>query len=230
MSTLAKSFISSAATRRQEQTETLAFLNDKLGSTGWFIAGSYAHPDIEYPSDVDVFFTTEAGFNSAETIIDTVVHNSKYNPAPYVSPDATTYHIAQSAMRLQLIKKHFGTVDQILSGFDLNACKRAIMPNGTVITHPTADQSLHIAKVNAGTFKRYFKYINYLKLKNEIPERGRELIDKYIKDDRYIEEYYDGKDISTTVNKSLLKVVSQFHSLKPYAHQQALIHAPELLI
>ncbi len=204
------------------------YLSQLIGHDSWFIAGSFADKEIDFPSDIDIFFYTEEAF------LDAVSNITKNSPLMMKDSNTTSNAISMYDEHLdyyvQLIKRNFGTTEEIFDKFDINVCKKAIKSDGTRKAHPSSHSPLRIDMVNAGTFRRYFKYAMRKGLKDEIPRLGKELVDMYIQNDTIVNDYYDEKDSSIPVNRAMFKAVCDFYTVKDYAHEQAAIHAPELLI
>ena len=210
--------------------EVLKTLKAVIGHEEWFIAGSYAHPKVKRPSDIDVFFYTKEGCIAGTDSAKSYVSDSDRSFATHSSEDADSFYITGADSVVQLIKRHTGTPQEVMSRFDLNVCKRAILSNGKKTTAPGALDNLKIDSLNHGTFKRYFKYVNYLGLKDSIDLRVNSLVDRYIEDSTIIEGYYDGKKLSAPTNQVLLEAIIKHKSNTTYVYDQARLRAPELLI
>ena len=208
--------------RQNDDAPTLGRLTKFIGHNRWFIAGSSANTAIKTPKDIDIFFYTKEDFEEA---VNNIAKQSTY---AYITPNAHTYYSMQKPV--QLICKYFGTPEEVFDTFDLNVCKKAILPQNICISDPTSDQPLHIAKINYDTFSRFFKYVMYLGQKKDLPILGKSLVDKYISDSSIVEEYYDKKMRKAPVNQLMFTEMMKFYSLRDYVKEQALLHAPELLI
>lgn len=214
----------------KSQKAILKVLKNVIGHEDWFIAGSYAYPKVKRPSDIDVFFYTEEGCNVGITNARNYVRITNDAHMTHSSEDADSFYIDDAENTVQLIKRHTGTPQEVMARFDLNVCKRAILPNGKRTTAPGALGPLRIDSLNHGTFKRYFKYVNYLGLKDDMVLRVNSLVDSYIEDSTIIEGYYDGKHLSAPANRALLEAINAHKLDKTYVYEQARLRAPELLI
>lgn len=204
-------------------------LQTTIPNKNWFISGSFASPDIRRPKDIDIFFYSEKDYQEAYDTFytmqgdkDTLWHNSV---------NAATFYIGIPTP-IQLIKKLFGTPEELFDTFDINICKRAILSGGTSVLDPSCNKDIRVDRVSPGTFSRYFKYLYYLDRQKDIPIKGEELINKFIGDSTVITTYYDEKEEKMATNQALFKACKGFHALKPYLWQEAKKkkHAPELLI
>lgn len=212
---------------RSEKIDTIAYLRKLIGHDNWFISGSYAQPNIKYPNDIDIFFHTKRDFTVACDNCQLVTRNS------ITTHNALTFSPQSTALPVQFVKKHFGSVTEIFDTFDLNVCKYAVYPNGTHYYHFTAQEPLYICKIDKETFNRYLKYLKYLSYSGEKPtlKDVKHLIDSYISDTNLLEDYYNDRLAKTPVNHALFdafKCVST--EIRQYLTQQAIIYAPELLI
>ena len=97
---------------------------------------------------------------------------------------------------IQLICKYFGTPEEILSKFDINICRNAILPDKTYYQHPSSLDLMYIDNITASSAIRLHKYIF----------RGFTIdIDKYIDLVHYLcthpeqtfENFYDAVAAST---------------------------------
>ena len=199
-----------------------------IGHDNWCIAGSYAALQIKSPNDIDVFFHTEedcvAGLASAYAV------DPGAKDTEYETNNAVSMYFDSISLPVQFIRKHFGKAEEVIDTFDLNICKRAILPDGTSIACPSAYEELHISNVTASTFTRYFKYIGRLGKEKDIPTLGKTIIDTYIGDSTMVEDYYNENRPTLPTNLAMFETVCAFSTIKDYAYEQAAIHAPELLI
>jgi hypothetical protein len=210
--------------------DVLEYFSKSIGHNNWFISGSYANSKITNASDIDVFFCTQADYDSAVLHITKLYATDTDLVVDSVTSHSTTFYIRNISVPVQFIQKSFGTPDKIFDTFDLNVCKRALLPNGTKIVHKSADQELRVEKVNYNTFSRYFKYADRLYSKKEVTRLGKKLIDTFIHDLDLLESYYDRVKTSKLTNDTMFKEACYIDSLKSYAYEQAKIHAPELLV
>lgn len=213
---------------REDIKGIVSQLNKLLGHDEWFIAGSFAMKAVKHPGDIDIFFYSEDAFLRAINTIK--LSDPDLLKEAYDTGNALSIQSGKIGWSIQLIKKHFGTIDEILNTFDLNICKKAITSDGDRKAHRASYETLRIDRVNVGTFKRYFKYVMRMGLKDQIPERGKQLVDRFIGDNTMVDDYYNKEVKSIPVNKALLQEIKNFHTVRDYAYQQAAVHAPELLI
>ena len=165
---------------------TLDFLNDIIPHKDWFIAGGAAASDNF--NDVDVFFTSREAFDAAACL------PLKFN---YVTFNAKTltFEASSQSHDIQFICRSFGDHVTIVEGFDLNASRRVIFPDGTRYSHPTAHLPLYFTKesINKDTLTRFAKYVHQKKLTpsfSVIP-----LITELLLNDTYeTSDYYDNTD------------------------------------
>lgn len=196
-----------------------------IGHNNWFISGSFANSVVDEPSDIDIYFYTENDFNRA------VAHVNKHNKyQQYYSNNAVTFAHPNTGEIVQLIHKNFGYPLDIFKTFDLNVCKKAIRSDGTFIEANSAKEALHITDASSSTFHRYMKYLNrYNFSTGEIERMGKGIIDKYIADTSMVECYY-GKTTNKPCNLLMYQAFKKCAPLKQYLNEQALEHAPELLV
>jgi hypothetical protein len=124
----------------------------KLPSSGWFIAGGHVlTPDL---GDLDIFFETEADYKHALTVA-----KRFFRGDPYTTANATTLEASDKSV--QLIHHSFLPVMDTLARFDLNKSRQAILPDGTLVQHPSFHEPLYfdIDMFRPNTLPRYFKYV-----------------------------------------------------------------------
>lgn len=232
---------------RPDLSNVLTTLSEYIGHDYWFIAGSYAVPEVQEPSDIDVYFLTQEVLDHALQRLsgpevdpnDPFVHTSN----AFITDNAVSTYIGHLSKPVQFIKKHVGLPHEVLKHFDINVCKQAILPDGSRYVDPLALEPLHICELNICTFRRVFKYANYLGYSTPSTRFGREaplydtgfvhyLIDNFIQDSRIIEDYYDDVELKQPTNRCLYEAVHAHASETQiaYLNQQAEIHAPELLL
>lgn len=162
---------------------TLDFLNDIIPHKDWFIAGGAAASDNF--NDVDVFFTSREAFNAAASL------PIKFNSTTF-NAKTFTFEAHYHSHDIQFICRNFGDHITIIEGFDLNASRHVIFPNGTRYNHPTACLPLYFTKesINKDTLTRFAKYVYQKKLTpspSVIP-----LITELLLNDTYeTTDYYD---------------------------------------
>jgi hypothetical protein len=124
----------------------------KLPSSGWFIAGGHVlTPDL---GDIDIFFETEADYKHALTVA-----KRFFRGDPYTTPNTTTLEASDKSV--QLVHHSFLPVMDTLARFDLNKSRQAILPDGTLVQHPSFHEPLHfdVDMFRPNTLPRYFKYV-----------------------------------------------------------------------
>ena len=134
----------------------------------WYIAGGCIASSEDF-GDIDVFVDTDAAFQAMYAFLPTIFNKV------FESTHAVTY-FAQLTLpssngfsksntipytrTIQLIKYIYPVHEQ-LERFDLNVCRKALLPDGTTYSHPTADLPLYVAGVlGYATPKRFIKYAN----------------------------------------------------------------------
>lgn len=190
----------------------------------WFIAGSFAMPGDKY-NDIDVFFESEEAYKEAMSSID---------PTLFIYGTTNAQVMQLYGLKVQLITRHFGTIDEIFGTFDLNICQQAILPNLIHRQSIKASSTLHIINPNYATFHRFLKYVNKLEYDGATAKKViKRAIDTYISDSSTSIEYYNNEETLFVVNAEMYKVFkNHIHSgkLKEYLYDQAKIHSPELLL
>lgn len=209
-------------------SRSMEFLNKEIPHKNWFISGSVANTRIKDPGDIDVFFLTEQDYIAAHAALSALTSIYQYQDT--LTPNAATFNTSRVHLPVQLIKKTFGTTEEVFNSFDINACKKAILPDGTRIQHVTANSIPQVVKPGAATFKRYFNYIDRLNLLSHRYVLGKEAIDKYIEDSTIVDCYYGNQKLQITVNKELFIAAEECKELRAYLYEQAQERAPELLI
>lgn len=126
-------------------------LVDMLPTYGWYIAGGSLSEG--HANDIDIFFYSESDYLAAKSSITGKPHR--------VSDYADTYAFTD-LMEYQLIKTNFGDPLDVMSEFDLNKSRQALLPDGTIIQHPTYHQDLYFdtSKFRYNTFSRIYKYMH----------------------------------------------------------------------
>jgi hypothetical protein len=125
----------------------------KLPSSGWFIAGGHVlTPDL---GDIDIFFETEADYEHALKVAKRFFGEDY----PYDTHNAVTFHATDKSV--QLVHHSFLPVTDTLARFDLNKSRQAILPDGTLVQHPSFHEPLYfdVDMFRPNTLPRYFKYV-----------------------------------------------------------------------
>jgi hypothetical protein len=123
-----------------------------LPSSGWFIAGGHVlTPDL---GDIDIFFETEADYKHAITVA-----KRFFGDGPYSTPNASTFEASDK--QIQLVHHSFLPVMDTLARFDINKSRQAILPDNTLVQHPSFHEPLHfdVDMFMPNTLPRYFKYV-----------------------------------------------------------------------
>lgn len=203
---------------------------DKLQSilppSGWFIAGGSLLPG--YYSDVDIYFTSEDSYELVLATIKTIHHDE-----PTTTAFATTFsYFFQDRIHLQLIHRNFGDHVTILSDFDLNKSRQALLPDGTLYQHPTFHQDLYFEPENLryNTLDRVEKYISDKEQRLDVP-RFLTAIEHTLQkplDTEYGHYYLDKKEagsIHRNIGQLLKKFLLNYFWL--FGHLMPLIDALE---
>lgn len=206
----------------------IALLNDTIPHKNWFISGSAANTKIKDPGDVDVFFLTEQDYVVAYNVLNSMTTTCEFSVGNTLN--ASTFVIGNSILPIQLIKKIFGSPDEVFDSFDINVCKKAVLPDGKHVQDITADFMPQITNPGGHTFTRYFKYIDRLGLQSYRYVLGKEAIDNYIEDTTPVHYYYCTEEVSTQLNKDLFSTAKNYLELRDYLYDQTQKRAPELLI
>lgn len=224
-------FLNATPLRRSKpgEVKVIGVLKEAIGHDRWFIAGSYANTKVKRPSDIDVFFYSDADRDEAIKSVTTYV-DDKNGYRSFSTNDAETFSIPDINLKVQLIKRHTGTIAEVFDSFDLNVCKVGLRPDGTRPSAHNAHEDIKIEKINARTFQRYFKYMRYFGQDKKIQEHGKMLLDKYIADGTVLKDYYIGKEKIVAVNKSIFDIAVHNCEIPDYAYEQARLYAPELLL
>jgi hypothetical protein len=226
--------------RKEEVITAVSELTKLIGKDGWFISGSFAHPDITDHRDVDIFFYTEEAFHKANTLLDIEINKTPPGGSlfdsfsnSYSTENAISYnHLLKAAPNIQLIKCNFGTVADIFDTFDLNVCKKAILPDFSHITGKMSTAELYICKPSYDTFARVIKYAYRLYDYKEVTIILRKIINQYIDKDEIITGYYGGEIKSGPTNVCLYNSFRALtdQTIQTYLTFKTKKHAPELLI
>lgn len=138
-----------------------------LSIPGWFIAGSSA---TCYPyNDIDIYFESEKAFQQVcdvFTSMPDIYYTTNLLNLIDVRPKKSGIMpfsdelISVSKTPIQLICKYFGTPEEILSKFDINICRNAILPDKTYYQHPSSLDLMYIDNITASSAIRLNKYLN----------------------------------------------------------------------
>ena len=179
-----------------------------LSIPGWFIAGSSA---TCYPyNDIDIYFESEKAFHQVCEVF--ISMTDKYYTTNLINlidvQSKRLFGTEKTQVPFQLICKYFGTPEEILSKFDINICRNAILPDKTYYQHPSSLDLMYIDNITASSAIRINKYIN----------RGFPIdIDKYIDLVHYLctnpgqtfENFYD------VTSSSSIRLISELLNITP---------------
>lgn len=212
-------------TRKLQRQKTVKLLKTLLGNSGWFISGSFANLAVSAPNDIDIFFYSELEYLQAVAKVKAIVDEDYILNSPY----AFSFYIEEITLPVQLINKHFGTPEEVFNTFDLNICKRCILPDGSYYEDKEAQKPLTINNINHGTFTRYIKYLKRTN-NDTITTYVHTLIDTYIGNNNIVDEYYGEKHIQLPVNMLLFNQIKMYNDYSSYLYKKASEEAPELLL
>ena len=154
---------------------------------GWFIAGGSAC--YESPTDIDLYFTSESAFLAVKAIF-TSIASLDFTTT---NAESYTYSPARSrSTKFQLIIRKFAPVADILADFDLNVCRKAILPDRSYISLPESNHPLYLDlnHIRANSPQRLIKYLQRGFLSHTL--RFEDLIHHLIANpDTIAEGYYD---------------------------------------
>ena len=123
-------------------------------SVSWCIAGGAALGDDKH-NDVDCYFQSE---DDLQTVLD--ILSTRLGMYSTVTPNTYTYQHTDY-YPIQLIRTIYGDPHAILSSFDLSCCKKAILPDGSVYTHPDYSPEIaipNVENIRTSTISRIGKY------------------------------------------------------------------------
>lgn len=140
----------------------------KLQLHGAVIAGGaaarfYQKKKIEH-EDVDIWFETEENFKHYKDNINKFVDSVL---SVIDTDNAITYTviICQKEYRIQLIKRFYPTIEELLDSFDISVCQVATDGDrwflGRHFAKDLKDHKLRIVKYHPNILKRLFKYWSY---------------------------------------------------------------------
>lgn len=150
--------------------ESMKLLSPLLKNNGAFIAGGCFKNlfNNETPRDIDVYFRTEEQFKEMNNIF---VKSPNYTGL-YISKNCVTYKHIKNNILVDLIKKQFGTPEEIINTFDFTVVKFALyIENGIYTTtfHTQFYNDLNTKTLQVWDmpddidkfFNRIVKYIRY---------------------------------------------------------------------
>lgn len=126
---------------------------------GWFISGGSAV--YHNATDIDIYFTTEASFNAVNKLcISTCKHSHTTDNAITYTTKPNPFGSVRSKP-IQLVKRQFVPIPLMLADFDLNVCRKAILPNGRIFALPESNHPLQLdlANLRSNSAQRFIRYI-----------------------------------------------------------------------
>ena len=191
----------------------------------WYVAGSYAVPHVKAYNDIDVYFTDVKYYKEVLSLL------RRNNTPTSTTTYATTFEFYRSSM--QLISCKAGNPEEVLSTFDLNICKYAILSDGKSYKSPQSTTDLSVSAVTSETFARVEKYATRLGFSDTKKEAHyKRLIDTYLEDTTLTLKAYSTEQY-IPVNRVLTEWVNSKNVQRfpvKYFKKQAAKRAPELLI
>ena len=126
---------------------------------GWFIAGGSASTSSY--SDIDIYFESEQAYLDAKSKFQIEFSTSNADTFTYTKPSNSPFS-SNYPISIQLVHKSFGSPLKILSDFDLNVCRNAILPDGSYFQHQTSCKPLYldISQIRANSVNRFIRYLN----------------------------------------------------------------------
>ena len=180
---------------------------------GWFIAGGSAC--YESPTDIDLYFTSEASFLAVKAIFTSVgrLGFTSDNAESYTySKPTVLLGVFSATTKFQLIIRKFAPVLDILADFDLNVCRKAILPDRSYVSLPESNHPLYLDlnHIRANSSQRLIKYLQRGFLSHTL--RFEDLVHHLIANpDTLAEGYYD------TVEQPYSKLLYRLYSHPPLA-------------
>lgn len=155
---------------------------------GWFIAGGAATSINS--NDVDIYFTTETSYLAVQTLFTSLYRE------PFETPNALSY-ATPNFRQVQLIHRQFSPIPEILADFDLNVCRKAILPSGQLFTLPESNHPLYLdlTNIRSNSISRYLKYLSrgFISSHTQFEALVHHLIST---SDTIAPGYYDGNECS----------------------------------
>jgi len=216
------------------RVETLKKLKDLIPNENWFVSGSFANPNVENPNDIDIYFLSYGDFREAvysfSYCAQWIFSRGSKNASEWTPQSGSPF-----ALNVQLIRKVFGTPEEVFESFDLNLCKRAILPNGIRVVSPEATKNPYtLSNISAGTYSRLIKYLKRNNPRVDAFQVLKRVVDQNIEDYSLVEEYYEDTGYSTGMtlpsNIIMYKTFSEVKVISSYLLEQTKLRVPELLI
>lgn len=140
--------------------------------SGWYISGSAA--TCATYNDIDIYFESKEAFDAVYALFasfpgyncydmkNLIEVTPKSQPLDTFFDGSTPREISRqltSKYIIQLICKFFGPPEEVLSKFDINICRNAILPDKTYYQHPTSLDLMYIDNITSSSANRLHKYI-----------------------------------------------------------------------
>lgn len=125
----------------------------------WFIAGG-AVASSSF-TDIDIYFSTQTAYDAVLPLFKehySILLETE-NAISFIPKPSNVF--LSSSLTIQLIHRSFQPIPLILADFDLNVCRKAILPSGKLFTLPESNHPLQVDLTNlrANTASRFIKYI-----------------------------------------------------------------------
>lgn len=127
----------------------------------WFIAGgSVASSSF---SDIDIYFSTQTAYDAVLPLFKEhySIQFETENAISFTYKSSPSAWLEPSNCVIQLIHRSFQPIPLILADFDLNVCRKAILPSGKLFTLPESNHPLQVdlSNLRANTASRFIKYV-----------------------------------------------------------------------
>lgn len=167
----------------------------------------------EEPSDFDIYFKNQNDYFTAKNLLDEFGNNILETNL------AVTYQYGNEC--IQLIKKSFGTAEEIMNGFDLCCCLRYIefpinknvSVNDQIVLSDRYTDETKILRITGNTFERVLKYL----------DKGHEFCIESFKESVYnalrlkkIPYYYEGDESKICSYEILGRFCNTLYGMRHY--------------
>ena len=207
-------------------TVNSVFHKNNLNNIKYYIAGgsvlnAVKNINTESIIDIDIFFYDSDSFLIVNDVLKKAIEEGKKeneNVSPILhhhydyieTSNASTFIGLDASFNIQIIKKEFGEVEEMLSGFDLIQSMCAVTSNRRFIANYDITKPLIVndKKINGSTYQRYNKYVNVKGCEHNENEINK--IFDYLIENAF-EEMMHGDSGSTTMSQAykLLKYSSE---------------------
>lgn len=186
----------------------------------YFIAGGCLLPG--YYTDIDIYFYRKSDYVLAFEALTQYVSYSTDNADTYSIPYGTEDPWGNPTFTLQCISRTFGTPLEVLSDFDLNKSRQALLLDGTLYQHPTFHADLYFEPDNFryNTLSRLIKYMYHKHQPLDLPKfhaNISHLLSKPL-DTTYGHYYVLNEDIDCTLPNLLKKAIQDSLVFFSYLH------------